>query len=139
MGKLPEDKDLAKKIALTAQNYEMIEGRLYFLEQPRNSKMAKINPLIERLCVPQALQMKIMQGFHDQNGHPGVDRCIASIKRRYKWGRMYSDVREYTKACTACATSKKTTRPQFAPLKPIQNFSKFQRWSVDLIRKNDGF
>ena len=65
-------------------------------------------------------------------GEATIDR-IASTK--YRWEGMYSDVREYISACESCAVCKKTTRPKFAPLQPMKNHSKLERWNIDLLGK----
>ena len=83
-GRLPENEDKARKVALTSENYEMIDGVLNFLEQPRNQKIAQITPIVRRLMVPQIMQLELMQAYHDKQGHPRIDRAYATLKRKYR-------------------------------------------------------
>ena len=118
-GILPEDEQKARKIALTRENYEMMDGKLYFISRPRNPKIAKFKPVVRLLHVPRALRGEIVESYHHNNGHIGLEKLHATITAKYHWNGIWQDLLEVTKACTSCEMAKKTTRPKFAPLHVI--------------------
>ena len=59
-GVLPAEDDRARKIALTADQYDIIDGILYHLHQPRKPGMAEINPVQPTTCVcPEFIEKKL--------------------------------------------------------------------------------
>ena len=48
----------------------------------------------------------MMEGFHDDHGHQGVERTMALLRSRCYWPNMERDVRNHIKPCETCVISK---------------------------------
>ena len=118
-GILPADDQKARKIAITSENYEMIDGKLFFISRPRNQKIAKLKPVVRLLQIPRSLRGEIVESYHSENGHLGLEKLFATITEKYHWQGMWNDLLEVTKSCISCQTAKKTTKPKFAPMHVI--------------------
>ena len=132
-GILPVDESKARKIALTSENYEMIDNKLFYISRPRNAKRAQLNPVSKLLLCPRSIRAEIVEAYHHQNGHIGLERLYASITTRYHWSGIWNDLLEVTKACVSCQTANLSSRPRFAPLYVIPAESLFQKWSMDIL------
>ena len=48
------------------------------------------------LEVPSSVELpSILEKYHDQIAHPGINSSVKSIKQRYYWLGLYSDVSNY--------------------------------------------
>ena len=76
-----------------------------------------------RVCVPQdkLLRQQIMFELHDSPmaGHPGVNRTLANITRRFYWPGMSKDIRYYVKVCTTCQRVKSGRHKPYGTLHPL--------------------
>ncbi|KAK4381521.1 Transposon Ty3-I Gag-Pol polyprotein [Sesamum angolense] len=62
-----------------------------------------------RVFVPTGtLRRRLLRETHDPQwaGHPGIDRMIALLGRRYYWPRMEEDVEAYVRTCLVCQLDK---------------------------------
>ncbi|KAL0396344.1 UNVERIFIED_CONTAM: Transposon Ty3-I Gag-Pol polyprotein [Sesamum calycinum] len=62
-----------------------------------------------RVFVPTGtLRRRLLRETHDPQwaGHPGIDRMIALLARRYYWPRMEEDVESYVRTCLVCQLDK---------------------------------
>jgi Integrase zinc binding domain len=69
-----------------------------------------------KLCVPiWKLPQTLMHDAHGRivAGHLGIEKTIASIRKRFEWGGMSKDVAEYVRSCDRCQRNKP------APSNPI--------------------
>ena len=59
-----------------------------------------------RLCpvVPESLQLKVLQGFHDSvtGGHQGTRNTVAKLREWYFWEGMWKSVDRYVRSCLSC-------------------------------------
>ena len=59
-----------------------------------------------RLCpvVPESLQLKVLQGFHDSvtAGHQGTRNTVAKLREWYYWEGMWKSVDKYVRSCLNC-------------------------------------
>ena len=64
-----------------------------------------------KVVVPPALQAQIIAEHHDGalSGHPGRDRTIAALRKRYWWKSLDADTTKYVEECPACQLSKSST------------------------------
>jgi Integrase zinc binding domain len=56
-----------------------------------------------KLCVPMGkLRQTLMHDAHDSivAGNLGIDKTIASIRKRFEWGGMSKDIAEYVRVVT---------------------------------------
>ena len=71
------------------------EGILYYITNPDD------NP-IERLYVPEHLRSAVIHQYHDDNGHVGVQKLFATIKRNYYWPDLFKQLHSYVSTCVIC-------------------------------------
>ena len=55
-----------------------------------------------RLYVPEQLKAKVLEQYHDLNGHMAVDKT--AIRQTYYWMNLYKQVSEKIDNCTICKT-----------------------------------
>ena len=56
--------------------------------------------------VPQQWQHKLLEGYHDGLGHPGVSRLNATLRNKYYWNQMSLDARRHVETCPLCQVVK---------------------------------
>ena len=124
---LPEATTDARRIAVQAPMFAMIDQTLYYLDDKQ--------PGIRRIVVPKHLQMQIMQDYHSGNtaGHFSGVRLYRTLARRWWWDGTYSDGVNYCKNCPQCAIVSGTERKNNPPLKPIAVEQVFQIVGVDIM------
>lgn len=130
---LPEEPQLARYIANTENLYFLNDTGILMHKQP----VPKIRRegYFEQLVIPKHLRPEVLRQNHDNVlcGHMGEDRTIARIQTKYFWPNMLNDITQYVKACLACATRKRSSRPTRVPLKSIPVVRVFQRVAMDLM------
>ena len=71
---------------------------------------------VKQLLVPDSLVQRILQKGHDDAGHLGGDKTLESIRRRFFWATMFTDVRAWCKSCVTCQHRKQPVPKARAPL-----------------------
>lgn len=58
-----------------------------------------------QIIVPQSLVPPTLQLVHDSPiaGHPGRDKCLTEVRRKYHWPPMSRDICEHVSQCATCA------------------------------------
>ena len=51
------------------------------------------------VVLPVHLRHQLLHFYHDQNGHPVMQRTKSTIKLRYWWNGMSSDILDYVSTC----------------------------------------
>lgn len=74
-----------------------------------------------RLFVPVELRPQVIHWGHTSllSCHPGVQRTMFAISRRFWWPSMEPEVREYIEACSVCARNKTSSRVRMGLLQPL--------------------
>ena len=69
---------------------------------------------IQQVLLPVKLQNIALKGYHDQQGHQGVERTTSLIKRRCYWPKMDQDIKQWINSCERCLMAKpiKVKTPQ---------------------------
>ena len=82
---------------------QICDGILYCRRQVENSASSKLV-----LIAPVEIRQSVFQHLHSHKtaGHLGRDRTILSIKSRFYWPGMSSDVKRWCKQCEMCCRSK---------------------------------
>ena len=132
-GELPDNKIHARKIVIQSEFYSICEGRLYHIYQPRDSGINQIKPVVQQLCVPKILRQDLVDGYHANNNHIAFDRLYATLRQRYYWPSMYSDLKQFLDGCIDCQATKKNKRHLRAPLHPLPVPQLFERFHCDLV------
>lgn len=60
-----------------------------------------------RFVVPRGARWSVIHGFHDEMGHPGVDKTVQSVSEHYYFDHLRSFVNKYIKNCIPCAENKR--------------------------------
>ena len=91
------------------------------------------NPAL--LVVPAALRADIIRRYHGLPicGHPGVQRTVDHIQKRFWWRTMHKDVKRWIRACLVCC-KRKTPRPtHHGTPSSIRSTYPFHKVAVDLV------
>ena len=141
---LQENDELLKNIRTYAANdrwpNEQDENVKFFSKQRSNivfgtsGEMLIKTPLGVKIVVPRGIQAELIRTYHDDIGHPGIDKTLSELGTRYIWPRMESDVKKFIQTCHHCQISKPNLKPKQPPLglshTPCQPFESL---SFDLI------
>ena len=126
-GQLPEDDNLAKKVAGQATQFILVDQTLYFLDPRRNHK--------KRIVVPTQLREQLIQEHHRGNmgGHFAANKLYRMLASHWWWEGMYVDVHNTVKSCPECAIVSGGGRKTKPPLHPIPVQRPFQIIGVDIM------
>ena len=132
-GELPSEKEKARKVVFERENCVLEDGILYHIHMTRSKTLSKLKPFAKQICVPVALRVEIFEAYHTNNNHIGFDRLYCTIREKYYWPKMYTDLITSAKSCIPCQESKKSTKAKPVPLRPIPPNALFERFHVDLL------
>ena len=133
--KLPESDTEARKILLCADLHTINNGVLYrYRDRKYTSEGRQVNETNYCLVVPSVLKTLLLTEFHGVSSscHFGYKRTYATLRLKYFWPGMLSDVRNWVLSCTKCNTKKPAVRPTRAPLQPLPPTMFGERWAMDL-------
>ena len=130
-GILPSDDAQARKIIFQAERYIVEDDILYHLELPRNKKLQQLETVRRQLVVPRELRELILKSYHDKYCHISGDKMYNTIRTKFFWINMYTDVFQWCKTCLECQSGKAGAHTR-APLRslPVET-TIFERWHVD--------
>ena len=109
--RFPKDYNYSKEdqtMSKTFNNLKMIRGILY-------REVKDGDNTIQQLVLPKVYQKTVLQGLHNDVGHPGRDRTLSLIRERFYWPRMTAEIEQWTKQCQRCLLRKSPTNNR-APL-----------------------
>jgi transposase InsO family protein len=86
---------------------------------------------VSRMLLPASEVAAVISAFHNDVGHPGVDRTLSIIKERLFWPSMERDVRDAVTSCESCIRRK--ARPEKAPMVPITTTQPMELVCVDYL------
>jgi len=115
---LGNDKDY-RQVLLIADQYFVKDNLLYKVRITRNTKFSRIHPVVERLCIPKIHRHTLLKYYHDNFGHPAVERLFLSMYSVIYWKTMYMDVKDFCKTCDVCHKSKRDFAHRTRPLNPL--------------------
>ena len=90
------------------KNFQMKRGLLF-------RTIIEDNTEIQQLVVPEQCRKEILQGLHDNVGHPGKERTLKLLRQRFYWPKMSSSVDDWVTDCNRCLRRKSSTNER-APL-----------------------
>ncbi|GAX23113.1 hypothetical protein FisN_UnNu094 [Fistulifera solaris] len=86
-----------------------------------------------KILVPTTLRKPIIQWYHQNLCHPGLDRTELTIRRNFHWNNIRADVRKTLADCHECKMFKKKTKKYgHLPAKEAE-FKPWKRLCVDII------
>ena len=66
-----------------------------------------------RTVVPATLRETILWSYHDDSGHPEIERMYGTVRLRYQWRGMFADLQRHVQGCEKCTlrnTGQKKTK-----------------------------
>ena len=100
--------DISSNKLKNKSRYLTQDGVLYYLSGIHEDP-------IMRLYVPSQFRPSLINAYHDENGHFGVDKCYHTLARSYYWPKMFHDLWEHIGKCTQC--SQRNLKKMRPPLK----------------------
>ena len=89
----------------------------------------------DKIVCPPETKISVLLNHHDSpfGGHRAYETTLVSIRNRYYWNYMPSDVKSYCQSCTSCQLFNYACLHNVAPLKPIQVSRTWQLVGVDFM------
>lgn len=112
--------------------FDLIDGLIYF---KRESGSRTRLPALRLLFIPSSLRPELLHFFHADKfaGHMATDKTYERLLERYWWPRIYSDVRDYIRACVVCCKARGTIQQKHGTLQPIIAARPFDLVAIDLL------
>jgi hypothetical protein len=93
-----------------------------------------------QIVVPNSrlVRARIISEYHDSAmaGHPGIQRTLEKVQRRFWWRSMALDVDRYVRTCDACQCHKASSLKKAGRLQPLSiPYGVWESVSMDLIVK----
>jgi hypothetical protein len=83
-GKLPTDKDLARRVLCQDADYFILYNQLFHLARLKNKKrLHLIAPRFEQLVIPKGFRMQLMQSIHEFSHHGFIKSYLTARQRFY--------------------------------------------------------
>ena len=79
----------------------MIRGLLY-------REIKDVYNTIQQLVLPKVYQRTVLQGLHNDVGHPGRDRALSLIRERFYWPKMTAEIGQLTSQSMLLALQQRT-------------------------------
>ena len=109
------------------------EMRIYgFREEPCGTKLRVHH---NRIVIPLPLVNNLIDWYHSNLGHPGMNRMKATVKSFYYWKGMDREIEKHVKNCKECQKFKKTAvRPVgHVPLRTGRSVTPWEKVHTDVI------
>ena len=89
---------------------------------------------LHQILIPRRDAAMVLNAYHDQSGHFGVHKTEATIRRRFYWIGMRSDVEKWCSECAVCNITKNGRKNARAPLHSIQSERPNQLVALDHVK-----
>jgi len=106
------------------KNFHMIRGILHRKTQDNGKE-------INQLVLPSCYKAQVLQGLHNDVGHPGKERTGSLVRERFYWPGYMADVDKHVQTCGRCLRRKSTTSK--APLVNIESRYPLERVCMDYL------
>ena len=124
-GVLPEERQSARRLAMTSSQYVVEDGILYRVEDDSTL----------RVIPPASCCRRLFDEAHSRmfGAHLSDVKVHSELRRHYWWNGMRRDITSWTRSCLVCATH--SPRRKFKPpLTPIPVSGAFDRVGVDVLQ-----
>jgi O-acetyl-ADP-ribose deacetylase (regulator of RNase III) len=132
---LPTEDQMARKVLLDSSNFTIENGLLYHLYVPRTKHLNRIHAIRKQLCIPSALQGKLITCLHDDNAHPGAEKVYLLARETYFFPGMYAFIKNHCKTCLVCMQSKREVHPHTVPTLQLESGPPGYVWNMDIHGK----
>lgn len=90
-----------------------------------------INTVRKESLISEEQRNRILNSYHNASGHGSVNNMCFLLKQKYKWSKMYDDVRKFVRNCKIC--SKEGGLRQNTQHDPIKTNRPNEHWQIDLV------
>ena len=90
---------------------------------------------LRRILVPKGRRKNVLELAHSHSlaGHFGGKKTFARLSDRFLWPRMWVEVKEFVKSCSACQRASRKDQAR-APLQPLQvEHEPFSKVAYDIV------
>ena len=130
---LPEEEKIRRTVLVEKEYYDLVDGILIHRFQYRSKKKPVEENFIFQTAHPKSLRLKVMQEFHDGNGHFRFKKAYTAIQAKYYWPRMFQEITDFVKSCDRCQRAKREAHPHTTQLNPLPVAKVFERLHIDLV------
>lgn len=118
-------KDWIYAVQVNDEDTQLIRRQVLNNEAPKDytvvdDKVCKIINGEPKIFIPRDLRWRVTKMHHDDNGHPGWQRALDSIRETYWFVDMKNFVKKFVTNCIACMTNKRPTGKRKIALHPIE-------------------
>jgi len=118
-GELSGDDKIDRTTLLLGDQFFVENGVLYRLQTPRRKSLARLRPLVQRLCIPNKFRHELIKFAHDNCGHFATQRLFLTLSAKAYWKNLFGDVQEFCNTCETCLRSKRNFAHRTVPLSPV--------------------
>ncbi|KAL2083737.1 hypothetical protein ACEWY4_021510 [Coilia grayii] len=121
-------KSLAEGCAEFKAKYAVVDDLLYRINQ-------RAEQIHYRLMVPKSLTIPLLQSYHESplSGHQGIFKTYKRLYDVVFWPTLWTDIKDYIRACTICQTHKADNRKPCGTLQQTQVSQPNQMVGVDIM------
>jgi len=106
------------------KHFHMIRGILYRKTEDNGQQ-------VNQLVLPSAFTHQVLQGLHNDVGHPGKDRTSSLVRERFYWPGYIAEIERWVQQCGRCLRRKSTTKK--APMVSIESNYPLERVCIDYL------
>ena len=88
---------------------------------------------IYRIYVPKVLRNELVEYYHNDAQHPGINKTITIIHRYFDWPGLRSDVEEFIEICDNCKKSKRRNLTPYGKMQNVISTRKGELLSIDIF------
>jgi len=114
---LTGDKQIDYKTMLLREDFLIQNERLYKITGTRAKKLKHVSPTIERLAIPKAFRLSVLEKAHSLNHYAGM-KLYNTLYQYVYWPEMYSSCFEMPKNCQICLEVRPNRNKQIPNLHP---------------------
>ncbi|XP_062704672.1 uncharacterized protein K02A2.6-like [Aedes albopictus] len=112
------------------------EVKPFYTHRESYSMVGDCVMMMDRVVVPKCLQKRILKRIHQ--GHPGIERSKAIARGIVFWPRIDSEIADYVRRCSSCASAAKSP-PQAKPQPWPRANGPWQRLHLDFAGPLEGY
>jgi Integrase zinc binding domain len=103
MSEQKQDKDLLNEL-------KNPNTRLKLQTYRGGGKVCSLITLYNKIVVPSTLQLRTVQWYHTQLGHPGNKHTEETIRQHFTWKNLRQHIKEVCQKCHTCQVTKQMTK-----------------------------
>lgn len=89
--------------------------------------------IIQQVVLPKCFRKLVLKHLHNDLGHLGAERVLSSVRDRFYWAHMSSEIERYVTQECQCIKDKKPHVQRKAALQPITSTCPLELVSIDFL------